>query len=146
MIKCVGIIIFKCILKFTSEISVEKQVICHVYIFQMFCLFFLLFSGISKFLYVKIGDSSSIYVPCLFVCYSFFVYLLRKTVSTQTLNLTMLSRLSQGLVIKVLEFMLQNLQTFLQVLLPLLEKRQLNWKISRLLQSFQTMLKKRCDL
>ncbi|KAG2667320.1 hypothetical protein I3760_15G108800 [Carya illinoinensis] len=44
-----------------------------------------------------------------------------------------------------LTMLYKNSQTFLQVLLPLLEKRQLNWKISLLLQSFQTILKKRWD-
>lgn len=62
------------------------------------------------------------------------------------LHLLICNRLNQGLAIKVLVFMLQNLQIFLKVLLHLLEKRQLSWKISHLILSFQMILQKRCVL
>lgn len=70
-------------------------------------------------------------------------YWLSKTEPTHFLDVIVLSRLSQGLVIKVLVFRLQNSQTFLKVLFPLLERRLLNWRIFQLLQLFQMMLEKR---
>ncbi|KAJ4821928.1 MutS-like protein, partial [Turnera subulata] len=54
-----------------------------------------------------------------------------------------LTMLYKELVIKVLVFMLQNLPTFPKVLLPLHEKKLLNWKISPLAQLFVGSKRKR---
>ncbi|KAJ0860163.1 putative DNA mismatch repair protein Msh2 [Helianthus annuus] len=62
-------------------------------------------------------------------------------IESSSRKLTMLYKV--GFVIKVLEFMLQSLQTFLKVLFLLLEKTLLSWRTSHPFQLYQTRLNKR---